>query len=81
MYKQEIKISDKILSIETGTMAKQANGSVTVRYGETIVLVTATSNIDAQSDSYKISGTAGQNVVGLSSGSEAVTIYSIGDQS
>ena len=43
--------------------------------------VTATSNIDAQSDSYKISGTAGQNVVGLSSGSEAVTIYSIGDQS
>ena len=43
--------------------------------------VTATSNIDAQSDSYKISGTAEQNVVGLSSGSEAVTIYSIGDQS
>ena len=50
MYKQEIKISDKILSIETGTMAKQANGSVTVRYGETIVLVTATSYMSRGTD-------------------------------
>ena len=32
--------------------------------------VTATSNIDAQSDSYKISGTFGQNVVGISSGQQ-----------
>ena len=34
--------------------------------------VTATSNIDAQSDSYKISGTAGQNVIGLSSGQQLI---------
>jgi len=30
------------LSIETGRMAKQANGSIVVRYGDTMVLVTAT---------------------------------------
>ena len=32
--------------------------------------VTSTSNIDAQSDSYKIRGTFGQNVVGISSGQQ-----------
>ncbi len=32
------------LSIETGRMAKQANGSVLVQYGDTMVLVTAVSN-------------------------------------
>ena len=32
------------LIIETGKMAKQANGSVLVRYGETVVLVTATAS-------------------------------------
>ena len=50
MYKQEIKISDKNLIIETGIMAKQANGAVTVTYGETIVLVTATSNMSRSTD-------------------------------
>ena len=29
------------MSIETGRLAKQANGSVIVRYGDTVVLVTA----------------------------------------
>jgi len=37
--KVERRIGDKILSIETGKMAKQADGAVTVRYGDTIVLV------------------------------------------
>lgn len=32
----------RTLTIETGTFAGQANGAVTVRYGDTIVLVTAT---------------------------------------
>ena len=32
----------RTLSIETGLLAPQANGAVTVQYGETIVLVTAT---------------------------------------
>lgn len=41
-----IKIRDNELIIETGKMAKQADGSVTVRYGDTIVLVTAVSADD-----------------------------------
>jgi len=32
----------RTLSVETGKIAKQANGSCTVRYGDTVVLVTAT---------------------------------------
>ncbi|MDQ3815020.1 MAG: polyribonucleotide nucleotidyltransferase, partial [Armatimonadota bacterium] len=32
----------RTLTMETGTLAPQANGAVTVRYGDTIVLVTAT---------------------------------------
>ncbi len=50
MYKKEINISDKNLIIETGKMAKQANGAVTVTYGDTIVLVTATSNMNQSTD-------------------------------
>lgn len=38
---KSIEIGGKILSIETGRYAKQANGSVMVRYGDTMVLVTA----------------------------------------
>jgi len=34
----------RTISIETGRMAKQADGSVVVTYGETVVLVTAVSN-------------------------------------
>ncbi|MDX9701720.1 MAG: polyribonucleotide nucleotidyltransferase [Candidatus Auribacterota bacterium] len=41
MYSKEIEISGKKLIIETGKMAKQANGAVLVQYGETIVLATA----------------------------------------
>ncbi len=40
----ERKISGRTLIIETGKMAKQANGSVTVRYGDTFVLVTVTAS-------------------------------------
>ena len=39
----EADIGGKTLSIETGKVAKQASGSVVVRYGETVVLVTAVS--------------------------------------
>ena len=38
---KEVEIGGKIISIETGKYAKQANGSVMVRYGDTMVLVTA----------------------------------------
>jgi polyribonucleotide nucleotidyltransferase len=41
MYKREVTIGQHVLSIETGKLAKQANGSVVVRYGDTAVLVTA----------------------------------------
>lgn len=43
MFKKvEVDIGGRQFSIESGRMAKQANGSVLVSYGETIVLVTAT---------------------------------------
>ena len=35
-------VGPKALSIETGRLAQQANGSVLVRYGDSVVLVTAT---------------------------------------
>jgi polyribonucleotide nucleotidyltransferase len=41
MHKREIQIGQHTLSIETGKLAKQADGSVLVRQGDTIVLVTA----------------------------------------
>jgi polyribonucleotide nucleotidyltransferase len=41
MHKRELNIGQRVLSIETGKLAKQANGSALVRYGDTVVLVTA----------------------------------------
>ncbi|MFQ5485016.1 MAG: polyribonucleotide nucleotidyltransferase, partial [Desulfobacterales bacterium] len=38
------EIGGKLLSLQTGKVAKQASGSVVVQYGETIVLVTAVSS-------------------------------------
>ena len=38
----ELKIADKILSVEIGKLAKKANGSATLRYGDSVILVTAT---------------------------------------
>ncbi len=40
-HTQELEIGGRKLSIETGRMAKQADGAVLVRYGDTVVLVTA----------------------------------------
>jgi len=39
--REGVNFGSKELSIETGRMAKQADGSVVVRYGDTMVLVTA----------------------------------------
>jgi polyribonucleotide nucleotidyltransferase len=45
MYiKESVTLGGKELSIETGKLAKQADGSVVVRYGDTMVLVTAVAN-------------------------------------
>jgi polyribonucleotide nucleotidyltransferase len=41
MHTQAITIGGRSLSIETGKLAKQADGAVVVRFGDTIVLVTA----------------------------------------
>ena len=42
MAKQvECLVGGRILTIETGELAEQADGAVTVRYGDTVVLVTA----------------------------------------
>lgn len=39
--KWSLQLGGRELSIETGTLAKQASGSVTARYGDTVVLATA----------------------------------------
>jgi polyribonucleotide nucleotidyltransferase len=39
--KIELDFHGRPLSIEVGRMAKQADGAALVRYGETVVLVTA----------------------------------------
>jgi len=39
--KWSLQIGGRVLEIETGLLAGQANGSVTVRYGDTVVLATA----------------------------------------
>ena len=41
MIVKSIELAGRTLSIETGRMAKQANGSVLVRYGDSVVLATA----------------------------------------
>jgi polyribonucleotide nucleotidyltransferase len=41
LQKREIPIGSRHISIETGKLAKQADGSVLVRSGDTVVLVTA----------------------------------------
>ena len=40
----EKEISGRKLSIETGVVAKQAGGAAVVRYGDSVVLVTACGN-------------------------------------
>ena len=39
--KHELEVAGRTLSIETGVLAQQAHGSAVVRYGDTVVLVTA----------------------------------------
>ena len=46
----EVDFGGRPISIEIGKMARQANGSVTVRYGDTVVLVTACAAKEAAED-------------------------------
>lgn len=46
MHSFEMQLGGRKLVIEAGKMAKQANGAVLVRYGDTAVLVTATASAE-----------------------------------
>jgi len=48
MTKVEVEIGGKTISLETGKLAKQANGAVLVRCGDTVVLVTAVGREEAR---------------------------------
>jgi len=48
--KIELEIGGKILNLETGKVAGQADGAVTVRYGDTIVLATAVAAPEAKEE-------------------------------
>ncbi len=50
MINMELDIAGRNLSIETGKLAKQADGSVVVRYGDTVVLVSAVAARQAKAD-------------------------------
>ena len=50
MTNVEIDVKGKSLSLETGRFAKQADGSVIVRYGDTVVLATAVAKKEARED-------------------------------
>lgn len=46
MYTFQTELGGRPFIVETGKMAKQANGSVLVRYGDTVVIVTATASAE-----------------------------------
>ncbi|MDI1243279.1 MAG: polyribonucleotide nucleotidyltransferase [bacterium] len=46
--KESIKVGGRDLTVETGKVAKQADGSVIIQYGDTMLLVTAVSNKTAK---------------------------------
>ena len=48
IVKKEVEIGGKVFSIETGRYARQANGAVMVRYGDTMVLVTAVASTEVK---------------------------------
>ena len=50
LIKKTMELGDKTLTIETGKMARQADGAVLVSYGDTQVLVTAVANEEAMED-------------------------------
>jgi len=50
IVKKEVEIGGRLFSLETGRYAKQANGAVMVRYGDTMVLVTAVASPEAKVD-------------------------------
>ncbi len=50
IYTKEVEIGGKVISIETGRYARQANGAVMVRCGDTMVFVVATASKEMRDD-------------------------------
>ncbi|HWP84496.1 MAG TPA: polyribonucleotide nucleotidyltransferase, partial [Terriglobia bacterium] len=46
IYQERIELGKQTLTIEIGRLAKQADGAALVRYGDTVVLATACSNLE-----------------------------------
>src|SRR5262247_1311583 len=46
--KESIKLGDKELTVESGRVAKQADGSVVIKYGDTMLLIAAVSALTAR---------------------------------
>ena len=46
VYQESIELGKHRLSLEIGRLAKQADGSVYLRYGDTVVLATACANLE-----------------------------------
>ena len=40
-YQVAVEVSGRVLTLETGKIAKQANGAIVARYGDTVILNTA----------------------------------------
>jgi len=47
--KESIKLGERELTVETGRVAKQADGSVVIRYGDTMLLVISRVTTELQS--------------------------------
>ena len=47
MHKEDIELSARRITIETGVMARQANGAVVVREGKSFLLATVVSDLDS----------------------------------
>ena len=50
IYTKEVEIGGKVITIETGRYARQANGAVMVRLGDTMVFVAASASDTAKED-------------------------------
>ena len=50
IHKKSIELGGITLELETGRVAKQADGACWLKYGDTIVLATVVGNLDAEND-------------------------------
>ena len=60
MHTFQMQLGGRLLTVESGKMAKQASGSVLVRYGDTAVLVAATASAAPREGIVPADGAAGK---------------------